>query len=130
VATVGGLEVLDWFEDRATGEELTVYFLDREVHIAEALKQKGYVPQDDDAYNVHMTRDLSDLPAVKAPQGFKVRHFQGLQDIPGRVAVHRAAFHPCRVTEESYTNVRNAWPYREDLDWGSRRPTAGSLRIA
>jgi ribosomal protein S18 acetylase RimI-like enzyme len=33
-----------------------------------------------------------------------------------RVAVHRAAFHPSRVTEESYANVVRTWPYRPELD--------------
>jgi len=115
-------EVLDWFESRARAEEVTVYFLDREEHIAAGLTRKGYVSQEEDAYHVHMMRELSDLPSPNVPDGFKLRHLQGPQDIAARVAVHRSAFHPSRVTEESYGNVRNSWPYREDLDWVVEAP--------
>ena len=39
-----------------------------------------------------------------------------MSDLPARVAVHRAAFHPSRVTEESYAKVMAEWPYRPELD--------------
>ena len=38
------------------------------------------------------------------------------RDVAARVAVHRAAFDPSRVTEESYARVMAEWPYRPDLD--------------
>ncbi|MEU7689393.1 hypothetical protein [Microbispora hainanensis] len=46
----------------------------------------------------------------------------GDADVPRRAAAHRAAFHPSRVTEESYHAVRRAWPYRPDLDWIAEAP--------
>jgi GNAT superfamily N-acetyltransferase len=39
-----------------------------------------------------------------------------------RVAVHRAVWHPSRVTEASYRNVMTAWPYRGRLDWVVEAP--------
>jgi len=47
---------------------------------------------------------------------------RGEQDLAGRVGVHRAAWHPSRVTEASYRNVMAAWPYRSDLDWVIEAP--------
>jgi ribosomal protein S18 acetylase RimI-like enzyme len=37
-------------------------------------------------------------------------------DLERRVAVHRAAWHPSRVTVESHRDVTSAYPYRPDLD--------------
>jgi hypothetical protein len=45
-----------------------------------------------------------------------------LVDPARRVAVHRAAWHPSRVTVDSYRNVMAAWPYRATLDWVIEAP--------
>jgi ribosomal protein S18 acetylase RimI-like enzyme len=52
----------------------------------------------------------------RVPDGFRLRTVRGQEDLETRVAVHRAAFHPSRVTAESYRNVMRAYPYRADLD--------------
>lgn len=54
---------------------------------------------------------------VNLPDGFKARHLKGDEDVTNRVAVQRAAFPHSRVTEESYWNVMNAYPYDSSLDW-------------
>ncbi|MCZ8539847.1 GNAT family N-acetyltransferase [Psychrobacillus psychrodurans] len=38
------------------------------------------------------------------------------------MAVHKAAFHGSRVTEESYLNVMNTYPYDSSLDWVIESP--------
>lgn len=47
------------------------------------------------------------------------------EDLNARVAVHRAAWHPSRVTASSYANVRRAWPYRASLDCVAEAPDGG-----
>lgn len=42
-----------------------------------------------------------ELPPPDLPHGLRLRALRGAKDLPRRVAVHRAAFHPSRVTEES-----------------------------
>jgi len=54
-----------------------------------------------------------ELPEL--PDGFRYRTVVD-DDLRERVAVHRDVWAPSRVTEESYANVRNAWPYRTTLD--------------
>jgi ribosomal protein S18 acetylase RimI-like enzyme len=61
-------------------------------------------------------RDLAEPPELPAlPDGFRYRTIEDA-DLAERVAVHRDVWAPSRVTEESYANVRNAWPYRSTLD--------------
>lgn len=67
---------------------------------------------------VHFRRpfDATPLPDAPLPPGFTVRAVGGPEDWQRRVDVHRAAFHPSRVTLESYRHVRAAPTYRPDLD--------------
>lgn len=61
-------------------------------------------------------RDLAEPPTlVPLPDGFAYRTVEEA-DLAERVAVHRDVWAPSRVTEESYANVRAAWPYRPTLD--------------
>jgi len=109
-------EVLGWFEDTATAAELTVTVLDAEKHVIAALERCGYALPESSVCQTYMSRLLEDLPAPVVPGGFTVRPV-GADDLAQRVAVHRAVWHPSRVTEPSYRNVMRAWPYRDRLDW-------------
>jgi ribosomal protein S18 acetylase RimI-like enzyme len=61
-------------------------------------------------------RELDEPPALPPlPDGFRCRTVADA-DLAERVAVHRDVWAPSRVTEESYANVRVAWPYRTSLD--------------
>ncbi len=62
------------------------------------------------------------MPEPVVPDGFTLRHMRGPEDVERRAAVHRSAFHPSRVTAESYANVMATWPYRPDLDWVVEAP--------
>jgi ribosomal protein S18 acetylase RimI-like enzyme len=81
-----------------------------------ALERAAYerVP-DDEPFMVHLARGLDELPQPVAAGGFELRTV-GEADVESRVAAHRSAFDPSRVTAESYRNVMRAWPYRADLD--------------
>ncbi|GAA5081501.1 GNAT superfamily N-acetyltransferase [Thermocatellispora tengchongensis] len=110
-------QILTWFTETATAATLTTAVSAAEAHLIEALERHGFTRAPaEEPHFVHMARDLSgDLPEPRVPPGHTLRHVTA-QDVPSRVAAHRAAFHPSRVTEESYTAVRAAWPYREELD--------------
>ncbi|MCA2220367.1 GNAT family N-acetyltransferase [Nonomuraea aurantiaca] len=115
-------EVLDWFAATAPGVRRTVTVLDSETHLLAALARHGYQDAGDGLpFVVNMSHDLRDLAEPEPSPGYRLRTVDAA-DVPGRVATHRAAFHPSRVTEESYRNVRGAWPYRADLDWIAEAP--------
>lgn len=61
-------------------------------------------------------RDPRAMQELRLPSGYVARPV-GDEDVPGRVMAHRAAFHPSRVSVDSYSAVRDAWPYRRGLDW-------------
>src|SRR5690625_5619202 len=60
---------------------------------------------------------------VKLPQNFQGRHMRDSEELVDRVAVHREAFNPSRVSEESYLNVMNTYPYDPSLDWVIESPS-------
>lgn len=114
-------EVLGWFEDTTSAAELSVTVLDAEKHVVAALERHGYALQENSVYQSYLSRLLVDLPEPVVPSGFTVRPV-GPDDLKQRVAVHRAVWHPSRVTGPSYRNVMAAWPYRARLDWVAEAP--------
>lgn len=56
------------------------------------------------------------LPAPELPPGFTLRAFAGETEIEARVAVHRSAFHPSRMTVEKHRRVMASPTYRQELD--------------
>lgn len=112
------VEVLRWFDQVATATaEYTVTVLNSEIHLIAALIAVGYRPQSEGPFFNHSWMSLVDLPASpELPEGFTLRHVWK-SDVERRALAHQSAFHPSRVSTESYRNVMAAWPYREDLDW-------------
>lgn len=108
-------EVLTW----GNGAPTTV--LDGETHLIQALSDHGYHQVDTEYYSSYESRSLADLPEPTVPSGFTLRPVTAA-DVRARVAVHRAAWHPSRVTEASYRNVMAASPYRPTLDWVAVTP--------
>ncbi len=63
------------------------------------------------------TADLArSIPAPDLPPGFTIRPFAGEAEIAARVAVHRSAFDPSRMTVEKHRRAMAAPTYRQDLD--------------
>jgi mycothiol synthase len=54
--------------------------------------------------------------APSLPAGYSIRHVTGEADLEARVAVHRAAFHPSRMTVEKHRKVMASPTYRPELD--------------
>jgi ribosomal protein S18 acetylase RimI-like enzyme len=108
-------DVVTWFEDVATERLREVTVLEHEMDLIGELERRGY-ERADGPFFVRMRRDLVDVPAPQDRQGFRVRAIQPA-DIPARVRVHRAAWEPSKVTEESYRRLTRCWQYRFELDW-------------
>jgi ribosomal protein S18 acetylase RimI-like enzyme len=109
--------LLDWFESEAEGDTLVTSALPEDEVSVRELERRGYEPVADEPWMAYLIRALAEpIPEPEVPQGFRLRTVAGNEDVEARVAVHRAAFHPSRVTRESYRNTMMAYPYRSDLD--------------
>lgn len=100
--------VLDWADPD------TVTAWSDAPHETAALTRRGYRP----AEGPHFTRlahTLTDLPDPTPPPGHRTGHVTD-DLVPARVAAHRAAWHPSRVTEHSYRVVRATPAYQARLD--------------
>jgi ribosomal protein S18 acetylase RimI-like enzyme len=109
--------VLEWFEGAAEGEEpLDVALLEGDEATRSAVERRGYRLADDEPWLHHMAVELDDEPAAPPlPSGYRLAHATEAT-LASRVAAHRDAFHPSRVTVESYGTVRHTSPYRAELD--------------
>lgn len=110
--------VLDWFETEAgRAEELETSALVDDVQTVRALKRRGYRRAGpDEPHFAYLSRALDEVGEPLVPEGFVARHVRGEEDVEPRVAVHRAAWAPSRVTTASHRDVMAAWPYRAELD--------------
>lgn len=109
--------VIEWFNKMTETDEQRVTVLETESHLISALKDSLFTPLAETPEILSkISLDSCPFP-VKLPDKFNARHIKGSEDLTNRVAVQRAAFHPSRVTEESYLNVMNTYPYDSTLDW-------------
>ena len=111
--------LLEWFAG-AAGEELDggldVQLLESDVVFGAALARHGYAPNPEAAVFEHRVRSLAEPVEVSPlPDGYALRHV-GPEDVERRVEVHRAAFHPSKVTVPGYRALQQVPPYRADLD--------------
>ncbi len=83
-----------------------------------SLAANGFARDDQHPGYVHFRRPFTTAPLPEAPlpTGFSVRAVGGPQEWQRRVDLHRAAFHPSRVTLPAYRHLRATPPYRPDLD--------------
>ena len=80
--------VVDWFEARADGDELTITVRGEEPELV----RRGYAPAVGEPVRTYFERDLDGLPPAELPSGAVLRHVTGTADVAARAAVHRAAF--------------------------------------
>jgi ribosomal protein S18 acetylase RimI-like enzyme len=110
-------DVIDWFDKMTETKEQRVTVLETESHLISALEDSLFNPLAETP-EILSKISLDSCPfSVELPDKFKARHIKGSEDLINRVAVHKAAFHPSRVTEESYSNVMKTYPYDSSLDW-------------
>jgi ribosomal protein S18 acetylase RimI-like enzyme len=114
-------ELLDWFEAEAENGGLQAWAMDGDDASLELLVRRGFAQPDPHKWYAYYVQDLEQhrglaTDCCKVPKGFRLRTVRGDDDLHERVEVHRAAWEPSRLTEESYRNVMRIWPYRPDLD--------------
>jgi ribosomal protein S18 acetylase RimI-like enzyme len=103
-------EVLEWADASETSA------LEDDAESIRALEDGGYVRCSlDEPFFAHLLHSLGDIGEPRLPPGFSLRHARE-EDLERRVAVHRAAWSPSRVTEESWRRVMSAYPYKPELD--------------
>lgn len=102
-------DVLDWADPRETDA------LEANADAIATLERRGFARAPDAPFFAYLLRSLDVLPEKAVPEGFELRAVRE-SDVESRVGAHRSAFHPSRVTVESYRNVMQAWPYRSELD--------------
>lgn len=125
-------DILHWFEATATGADLFVEILEHETALADALVGKGYSRAHDLPFSTHTRRDLNALPDVLLPPGFIAKSLGEGIDVELRARAHALAWSvlpfrengkeknvavTSKVTPQRYLAVKDAWPWREDLDW-------------
>ena len=114
--------MLAWAEDRlreqVTGDEPAKIRVWSDVGDAARnaiLQQRGY--QRTDEFFVYHSYALSQhVPAPCLPPGYTLRHVAGEDDLEQRVAVHRDAFAPSKMTIAKHRAVMQSPTYRPDLD--------------
>ncbi|HXH89292.1 MAG TPA: GNAT family N-acetyltransferase [Gaiellaceae bacterium] len=111
--------LLDWFESSA-GDALDggldVQLLESEASLRGALERRGYELLQSGTRFEHRVRSLADaVEEPVLPHGYTLRDVRD-DDLERRVEVHRAAFHPSKVTAPAYRLLRTLPPYRADLD--------------
>jgi GNAT superfamily N-acetyltransferase len=109
-------DVLDWFEAEAETGRPTTSVRAANEPAAQSLRRRGWSVDPDAPWILLNARSLDEVERARVPDGYRLTTLAEVPDLAARVAVHRAAFHPSRVTEESYANVVETWPYRSSLD--------------
>jgi ribosomal protein S18 acetylase RimI-like enzyme len=117
--------MLDWFESEVTRRaarqgEIAAFLFDPPHDRVSAMAARGYRPTGWFAH--HHRPQMAPLPEPTLPEGFALRHVEGLDDVDRRVAVHRSAFAPSRMTPERYRDAMTKDHYRLDLDWVAVAP--------
>jgi hypothetical protein len=114
------LDLLD--EILADPDARTTVAFDDDEEVRAALRRNGFAEDEDAALTrqgsvMHfLARDLPEAPEPPVlPDGFRYRTVEP-DDLAERVAIHRDVWAPSRVTETSFANVQDSWPYRASLD--------------
>ncbi|MDI3283499.1 GNAT family N-acetyltransferase [Polyangium sp. 15x6] len=115
-------ELVEWLTERVVSHaeapsHLTTHVLDTDHALREELRSLGFTPADEPSYS-HFIAPLFESPAAPVlPPGYTIRHVRGEDDIPARVAVHRAAFAPSRMTVEKYQRLvaMDLYAFERDL---------------
>ncbi len=97
---------------------LTLVGLQSDARRNELLTAGGFMRTD--GFLAHHVLDLGQpTPVPQLPPGFAIRDMAGdlsAVELAARVNVHRAAFHPSKVTAATYAAVRSSATFRPELD--------------
>ena len=111
-------EMVAWAEEqiRASSEHAAMSAFANDSHgwRQEQLQSLGF-KRGDIAFR-YWHRTLDERPSAGLPVDYVMRTVRGEGDLPGRVAAHRDAFAPSRMTVEKHRAVMASPTYRPDLD--------------
>lgn len=100
---------------RPAGPHLTVRVFSGDVHLLEALRERGYMTSGTPSIAFEQALNDDQIgPELRRICFRAVR--DDLADLNARALLHRAVWHPSRFTLEAYLNLRAAPCYRPDLD--------------
>ena len=90
--------------------------------IQRGLSERGYRPAGDPTYAGNF-RPLDDpIAAPDLPASFEIVAMTDEADLLDRVEIHREVWAPSKFTRETYSMLRSAPMYRQDLDLAMRAP--------
>lgn len=130
-------EILAWFEGVAPATTLNVEVLEAETDLVAALAGRGYVENLAAPWSHHTRCDLSAIPPVNLPDGFRARNMADGLDIDDRARAHTDAWSllpfydgamskplpaTSKVSGDSYRQLARTWPWRPELDWVIEAP--------
>lgn len=105
----------DWIARLPEGAvELTVHTLESDAARAQALEAHGF-RSTGRAYD-NWVHSLEELPEVLHPEDYVIRALDPDRELESRVAAHRSAFHPSRMSVEKHQRAMASPLYRPDLD--------------
>jgi GNAT superfamily N-acetyltransferase len=108
--------LLDWFDEESDGVSHWTRVRAHDTVAHSVLEEHGYVRDTEAPWTQLMTRSLDEIKVAVVPDGYTLCSMAEFGDLDGRVAVHRAAWHPSKQSVATYTKVTETWPYRADLD--------------
>ena len=111
-------EVVEWFEDWSDAPRQSVHVMAGDPS-EPALAEAGFRADPTSWHFTHHVLDLRELPPLRRVPDYDFRPVEPVE-AAARAAVHRAAWEDVgasRFTAEAYGQLREAWPYRRDLDW-------------
>jgi ribosomal protein S18 acetylase RimI-like enzyme len=104
--------------DEPSRKSLMQVSLESNARRNQLLGEHGFVRSND--FLASHVIDLTAVPSLPhLPPGYTLRNMDGQvtdADLEARVNVHRAAFHPSKLTLQKYLAARNSLTYRPDLD--------------
>jgi ribosomal protein S18 acetylase RimI-like enzyme len=113
--------MLDWAEAQLAAAEdgnppaVTTWSMAQDAERAARLAAHGYTRTE--TCMIFHTADLArPISAPALPPGFMIRPFAGETEIEARVAVHRSAFDPSRMTVEKHRRAMASPTYRQARD--------------
>ncbi|MFX1511770.1 MAG: GNAT family N-acetyltransferase [Promethearchaeota archaeon] len=116
-------EIVEWIEkhciekktDKSKNENLHLFSLEGDQKREALLSELGY--ENRGIFDYIRTRPLDmPVPAVKVPEGFTIRSFQGRADYQKYMEAIKAVFNHDHVTEEVLDYLTSATFYNQDLD--------------
>lgn len=132
---VGSLEpeMLDWAEACAAQSETQqdsarcnyTWANPGEMELIALLEARGYLRQEVH-YCTHLRPLYAPVEAAVLPEGYRVRHLRGAEEIEARVEAHRGGWQTQKMTVESYRRLMATSGYRPELDIAAEAPD-GSL---